>query len=121
MTPDISPQPSTTSRRSLGRVTAVNGAQATLAIEAGVSTTGESAQITVGRFMGIATNRSTVIGLITEVSEQQTNPQPALYRSIARLDLIGEILKSGADTTALHARRAGGGRGRDDRRQRGAY
>jgi DNA helicase HerA-like ATPase len=98
MTPQTSPQPASL-LRPLGRVTAINGAQATLAIETGVSTAGEGAQITVGRFMGIVTARSTVIGLVTEVSEQQTNPQPAIYRSIARLDLIGEILKSGAEPT----------------------
>jgi len=99
MTIEVSAQPALVNRRPLGRVTAINGAQATLAVEASVSTAGENAQITVGRFMGILTGRSTVIGLITEVSEQQTNPQPAIFRSIARLDLIGEILKSGADTT----------------------
>src|SRR4029078_4179891 len=96
---DISPQPSPPSRRPLGRVTAINGAQAALAVEAGVATAGESAQITVGRFMGIMTGHSTVIGLITEVSEQQTNSQPATYRSIARLDLISEILTNGAAAT----------------------
>jgi hypothetical protein len=99
MQTEISHQPSLPNRRPLGRVTAINGAQATLAVETGVTTTGESAQITVGRFMGIVTGRSTVIGLVTEVSEQQTNPQPAIYRSIARLDLIGEILGRGPDIT----------------------
>src|SRR5690242_20684394 len=97
MTTGIPAQPSPASPRPLGRVTAINGSQATLAIEAGVSTAGEGAQVTVGRFMGIMTGHSTVIGLVTEVSEQQTNPQPAIYRSIARLDLIGEILKDGAE------------------------
>ena len=74
-----------------GRVTAVNGSQATIVIEAGVPTAGEAAQVTVGRFMGIIRGTSTIIGLVTEVTEQQTNPDPLAYRSIARLDLIGEI------------------------------
>jgi len=85
------PMPSAKSRASLGRVTAVNGSQATIAIEAGLPSAGESPQVTVGRFMGITRGSSTIIGLVTEVTEQQTNSDPVAYRSIARLDLIGEI------------------------------
>ena len=85
------PMPSAKSRAPLGRVTAVNGSQATIVIEAGLPTTGEAAQVTVGRFMGITRGSSTIIGLVTEVTEQQTNSEPLAYRSIARLDLIGEI------------------------------
>src|SRR3954469_5595029 len=76
-------------RKPLGRVTAVTGSQATIAIDAGVPTLGDTAQVTVGRFMGIMNHGAVVIGLVTEVSEQQISSQPALYRSIARLDLIG--------------------------------
>jgi uncharacterized protein len=86
--------PSTKSRSPLGRVTAVNGSQATIVIEAGIPSAGEAAQVTVGRFMGITRGGATIIGLVTEVAEQQINPDPPAYRSIARLDLIGEI---GAD------------------------
>ena len=85
------PSPSAKTRSALGRVTAVNGSQATIVIEAGVPTAGEAAQVTVGRFMGIIRGTSTIIGLVIEVTEQQTNPDPLAYRSIARLDLIGEI------------------------------
>src|SRR5688572_16729978 len=85
------PMSSAKSRAPLGRVTAVNGSQATIVIEAGLPTTGEAAQVTVGRFMGITRGSSTIIGLVTEVTEQQTNSEPLAYRSIARLDLIGEI------------------------------
>jgi hypothetical protein len=79
------------SRKPLGRVTAINGSQATIVIEAAVATNGDAVHVTVGRFMGIINGDSVVIGLVTEVSEQQTSQQPASYRSIARLDLIGEI------------------------------
>ena len=82
--------PSAQSRRALGRVTAVNGSQATIVTDA-VPTVGEAAQVTVGRFIGITRGTSTIIGLVTEVAEQQTNSDPPAYRSIARLDLIGEI------------------------------
>jgi DNA helicase HerA-like ATPase len=85
------------SHHPLGRVTAINGSQATLAIDTGVRTAGDDAQVTVGRFMGIVNGKTVLIGLVTEVSEQQTN-QPAVYRSIARLDLIGEIHNNGTET-----------------------
>lgn len=87
------------SRKSLGRVSAIGGSQATITIEAGVPTAGDMAhdmaQVTVGRFMGIITGETIVIGLVTEVSEQQTFASPATYRSIAMLDLIGEIRATG--------------------------
>jgi DNA helicase HerA-like ATPase len=83
------------SRKPLGRVTAIDGSQATITIEAGVSTTGDVAQVTVGRFLGIINNGSVVIGLVTEVSEQQMFAQPATFRSVAMLDLIGEIHAGG--------------------------
>jgi DNA helicase HerA-like ATPase len=83
------------SRTSLGRVSAINGSQATITIETGGSAAGDLAQVTVGRFMGIVTGKTTVIGLVTEVTEQQTFAQPATYRSVARLDLIGEICATG--------------------------
>jgi DNA helicase HerA-like ATPase len=83
------------SRKPLGRVTAIGGSQATITIETGVSTTGDVAQVTVGRFLGIINNDTVVIGLVTEVTEQQTFAQPATFRSIAMLDLIGEIGANG--------------------------
>ncbi len=58
-------------------MTAVNGSQATIVIEAGVPTAGEAAQVTVGRFMGIIRGTSTIVGLVTEVTEQQTNARSA--------------------------------------------
>jgi DNA helicase HerA-like ATPase len=83
------------SRKPLGRVSAINGSQATITIETGVTTGGDLAEITVGRFLGIINGDAIVIGLITEVTEQQTFPQPATFRSIAMLDLIGEIRETG--------------------------
>ena len=83
------------SRKPLGRVSAINGSQATITIETGVPTFGDMAQVTVGRFMGIVTGETIVIGLVTEVSEQQTFAAPATFRSIAMLDLIGEIRTTG--------------------------
>lgn len=83
------------SRKPLGRVTAIDGSQATITIETGVPIGGDAAQVTVGRFLGIINNDAVVIGLVTKVTEQQTFPQPATFRSIAMLDLIGEIRPDG--------------------------
>src|SRR5689334_23138044 len=82
-------------RKPLGRVTAIGGSQATITIEARVPTVGDAAQVTVGRFMGIVTSEATVIGLVTSVTQEQTFAQPATFRSIAMLDLIGEIRPGG--------------------------
>jgi DNA helicase HerA-like ATPase len=76
-------------RAPLGQVSAVTGSQATIVIGAGVAMAGDAPQITVGKFIGIENGISLIIGLVTEVSEQQTSPQQ--YRSIAKIDLTGEI------------------------------
>jgi DNA helicase HerA-like ATPase len=89
--PSAIPSTATPARPILGRVTAVDGSQATIVIEAGVPISGEAAQVTVSRFMGIHTGTSTIIGLVTQITEQQTNPDPAIYRNVAHIDLIGEI------------------------------
>ena len=85
------------SRKPLGRVTAIDGSQATITIEAGVSTTGDVAQVTVGRFLGIINNGSVVIGLVTEVSEQQMFAQ----RGIVTVALTQSILR--VETAAIAA------------------
>jgi len=77
------------SRAPLGQVTAVNGSQATLVIGSAVEKAGDAPHITVGKFIGIESGVSLIIGLVTEVTEQQTSPQQ--YRSIAKVDLIGDI------------------------------
>jgi uncharacterized protein len=83
--------PTAQARPPIGRVTAINGAQASIVLEASVPVHGDAAQVTIGRFIGILIGRSVIVGLVTEVAEQQTNPEPAIFRTIARLDLIGEI------------------------------
>jgi len=77
----------------IGRVIAVNGSQSTVDLTARTAM-GEAP--TVGRFMGLTTAKSIIIGLITDVSEQ---PSPAAgsgqpFRKVAHLDLIGELLNS---------------------------
>ena len=73
----------------IGRVAAVTGAQATVELNERAS------DATVGKFMGLMTPRSVLIGLITEVGEQAfasaaLGAAPS-FRKVARLDLIGEL------------------------------
>jgi DNA helicase HerA-like ATPase len=75
----------------IGRVAAVSGAQASIELNDRMAA-GEPA--TVGKFVGLASGRALIIGLITEVNEQARGNLSAM-RKVVRLDLIGE-LRTGA-------------------------
>ncbi len=75
----------------IGRVAAVTGAQASVELNARAAE-----QATVGKFVGLLTDKSIIIGLITEVGEQTIAAAGGIgaapsYRKMARLDLIGEL------------------------------
>jgi len=74
----------------IGRVVAITGEQATVELTAR-AVDGETP--TVGKFMGLVTAKSVIIGLITEVGEQSIAAAAGgqAFRKVARLDLIGEI------------------------------
>jgi uncharacterized protein len=94
--------PMTTRSESIGRVVGVNGSQATVELSSRAAV-GDNP--TVGKFMGLTTGKSVIIGLITEVAEQPiaaTTGGPN-FRKVARLDLIGEI-RSGEAGTARFQR-----------------
>ena len=76
----------------IGRVTSVSGAQAELRL-AGISAASDADQPTVGKFVGIVSGRSVIVGLITEVHEDSNSAGQGgrAGGSIARLELIGEI------------------------------
>jgi uncharacterized protein len=88
----IAPGPSP--HKSLGRVVCVSGAQATVALGAAVyEPSNDKAQAKVGKFIAILSSNATIVGLITEITEQppsSLNPQQGCG-SVARLDLVGEI------------------------------
>ncbi|MGE4166456.1 MAG: ATP-binding protein, partial [Xanthobacteraceae bacterium] len=77
-------------KEKLGRVIAVDGAQATVALESTLRSSGTERQATVGRFLGIVSEGATIVGLITEVGEEKTAGSTT-FRAIAHVDLIGEI------------------------------
>ena len=86
------------SKQSIGRVTAVDGSQASVDLT-GRTLGGENP--TVGKFMSLMTAKSIIIGLITDVCEQPIAGANGgtTYRKLARLDLIGEILPEGNNAT----------------------
>jgi DNA helicase HerA-like ATPase len=78
--------PQTPRQDSIGHVIAINGAQASVGLPAPRSVA-DKTPAKVGKFLGIISGRTIVIGLVTEISEQTE----AGKGGIARLDLIGEI------------------------------
>jgi DNA helicase HerA-like ATPase len=80
---------------SIGRIVAVTGSQST--VELTTRTAGGESP-TVGKFMGLTTGRTVIIGLITEVGEEGvgTSGGGQTFRKVARLDLIGELRDAAA-------------------------
>ena len=78
----------------IGRVAIVSGSQASVELNAR-AIVGE--RPTVGKFMGLVSGKSVIIGLITEVGEQALSAAGGnqSFRKMARLDLIGEIQPGG--------------------------
>jgi DNA helicase HerA-like ATPase len=84
---------------SIGRVSTVNGSQSSVEINARVAN-GEVP--TVGKFMGLMSGNAIIIGLITEVGEDAVTTAgsgQAIYRKMARLDLIGELRDADTGST----------------------
>jgi uncharacterized protein len=79
-----------TGLKPVGRVTAVTGSKVTIELSTPAAS---DSGATVGKFMAVATASSLIVGLITEISEQALNStdRAQAFRSIAELDLIGEI------------------------------
>ncbi|MGE3148487.1 MAG: ATP-binding protein [Pseudorhodoplanes sp.] len=72
-------------RSCLGRVISVTGSEAAIGLDA--LATGET-RATVGKFLGIRSAAATVVGMITAIAEE---PAEHTMRSVAHLDLVGEI------------------------------
>ncbi|MFI5015105.1 MAG: ATP-binding protein, partial [Hyphomicrobiales bacterium] len=74
----------------LGDVLSIRGSEARIGIP--VPGRSEETRATVGKFLGIRTGQSYVIGMITEVAaEKSETVRQNGYRAIARVDLMGEI------------------------------
>lgn len=81
-----------------GRVITVRGSQARVALLATKTSTIDEARATVGRFLSLKCGKSTIIGMVTEVSSQDlpTHPHETYFAS-GWVDLLGEILVDGTD------------------------
>jgi len=89
MRPPPGPQSSLSVPEQIGRVVAVNGASATVEL---TMRAGARDFPTVGKFMGLATPKALILGMVTEVSEESVAEG---FRKVARLDLIGELPAGG--------------------------
>jgi DNA helicase HerA-like ATPase len=69
----------------LGRVLSVGGSRASVLLEQAAS-----AETTVGRFLGLQTNKSLLIGVITTIASQ-ANARAGDEHAIGELDLLGEL------------------------------
>ncbi len=80
-------------RELIGRVTSISGAQAIVSLTGIVPGRRDDDHATVGRFLGILSGQVVIIGLISEIGEEKgaSGLSASGTRSIARLELIGEI------------------------------
>jgi len=76
----------------IGRVTSISGAQAKVGLAPLTGRTSDQ-HATVGRFLGIHSGVAVIIGLISAVEQDESQPEGAPARSHARIELIGEIRK----------------------------
>jgi len=84
-----------------GEVVAVSGSEAMVWLKPGFSARSNDALTTVGKFLGIRTDRSLVIGILTKVSvKKQVGSDPQDYVT-GQLDLLGEV-KEGAMGPKFH-------------------
>ena len=85
---DVSPLVPTDEPRTVGHVMSVRGSQASVGLPAESENTPEEARVTVGKFLGVRSGKSLLVGLVANVATG-TGTRRNLTR--ARLDLIGEI------------------------------
>jgi DNA helicase HerA-like ATPase len=87
----------------IGRVHAVSGAQVTVGLSPAATAT-DASKVTVGKFLGILSSGSVIVGMITEIAERPARDQDNACRSVARLDLVGEIKTKGPGGAAYFQR-----------------
>ena len=83
----------------LGRILSVRGSQATVGLRTARHGDQLDAPATVGRFLGVRTATSLLIGVITEISiETPAVAREQGYHATAQLDLMGEIKEGESGT-----------------------
>jgi DNA helicase HerA-like ATPase len=86
---DNAPQPP---EMPLGRVISVRGSQAHIEFPAVSSLDAEETRVTVGKFVGVRTGKSLLIGVVTDVSLRvDVTAEGRSHVAVAHLDIVGEI------------------------------
>src|SRR5947209_6581652 len=89
--------------QAMGHVVSVRGSQARVGLLGTASPNDAKARATVGKFLGICTADSLLVGVITNVStDATTGAQAHTGHAIADLDLVGEIKQAGAAGSQFH-------------------
>ncbi len=78
----------------LGYVISVRGSQASVGLPPPSASGSDEARATVGKFLGVRTAKSLLIGVITDVSIETLAMEHG-YHAIAYVDLVGEIKEHG--------------------------
>jgi DNA helicase HerA-like ATPase len=86
----------------LGRVISARGSQAGIGLAAAAAQLPEEARVTVGKFLGLRTGRSLVIGVVSDISLQSQVITRDQNIAVAQLDIIGEIRDYAAPTAHFH-------------------
>jgi len=85
----------------LGHVVSVRGSQAGVEFPASTPQDPEERRATVGKFLGVISGKSLLIGVVTEVAAKSGPTENDRPMAVAQLDLIGEI----RDAPATHFQR----------------
>ena len=72
-------------RQVIGRVVSVAGSGATIRFNSNAVRDHDAASATVGKFLGIVSGQTVIVGMVTSVSEQPNDPDA----SGAHIDLCG--------------------------------
>ena len=90
--PPPAPATARPAHESLGRVIAVSGSEVTI----GLSAAPGGERSTVGKFLGVISGASVIVGMITQITERPQREQDANCRTVALIDLVGEIKANAA-------------------------
>ena len=80
----------------IGRVVSISGAQATIGVVGTAAGGRDDGRTTVGKFVGVLSGSTLVIGMISEITEKPpTAHREYGYGADAQIDLLGEIKHAG--------------------------
>jgi DNA helicase HerA-like ATPase len=74
-------------RQVIGRVVSVAGSSASIQLNGGALRNQDAAAATVGKFLGVVSGTTVIVGMVTSISEQSG----ASTTSVAHIDLFGEL------------------------------